>query len=123
MNGNKLFLDTNIILYLLGGDHTLAELLHEKNWYISFITQLELLGYEKLNEKEQQSITELLDQCLIIDINNAIKKKVIEIKRTTGLKLPDSIIVASAIYMDLPFITADKDFVKVPGIELILYER
>ena len=45
MSGNKLFIDTNIVLYLLNGDQTLAELLHEKQLYISFITELELLAY------------------------------------------------------------------------------
>jgi hypothetical protein len=30
MNGHKLFLDTNIILYLLGGDRTLASFLNQK---------------------------------------------------------------------------------------------
>lgn len=38
MNGSKLFLDTNIILYLLDGDETLAELLNGKQLYISIIT-------------------------------------------------------------------------------------
>ena len=36
MSGRKLFLDTNIILYLLNGDETLAELLNKKQLYISF---------------------------------------------------------------------------------------
>lgn len=44
MNGNKLFLDTNVILYLLGGDETLAIFLDKKQLYISVITELELLG-------------------------------------------------------------------------------
>ena len=41
MNGNNLFLDTNIILYLLNGDQTLADLLDGKKLYISVITELE----------------------------------------------------------------------------------
>ena len=48
MNGNKLFLDTNIILYLLNGDETLAELLNQKQLYISVITELELLAYKNI---------------------------------------------------------------------------
>lgn len=34
MNGNKLFLDSNIILYLLNGDETLAELLNGRQLYL-----------------------------------------------------------------------------------------
>ncbi|MCD4696513.1 MAG: hypothetical protein K8S16_09765 [Bacteroidales bacterium] len=45
MSGNSLFVDTNIILYLLSGNSTIADILHKKQIFISFITQLELLGY------------------------------------------------------------------------------
>ncbi len=61
MSGNDLFLDTNIILYLLNGDTTLADLLDQKRWYLSFITELELLGYNKLTLKDRKIIEELLD--------------------------------------------------------------
>lgn len=44
MNGNSILLDTNIVLYLLNGEETLIPLLEEKNLFLSFITQLELLG-------------------------------------------------------------------------------
>lgn len=45
MSGDKIFIDTNIAIYLLGGDTSLAAILHQKVLYVSFITQLELLGY------------------------------------------------------------------------------
>jgi len=32
MSGNKLFLDTNILLYLLQGDETLTEVLYNKQF-------------------------------------------------------------------------------------------
>jgi predicted nucleic acid-binding protein len=55
MNGNKVFVDTNIILYLFGGDKTIAELLNGKQIYISFITQLELLSYSKNTKNDFKS--------------------------------------------------------------------
>jgi len=60
MSGNKIFLDTNILLYLLGGDTTIAELLNGKQFYIAFITQLELLGYSELDSKQEEIIDVLL---------------------------------------------------------------
>jgi len=48
---------------------------------------------------------------------------VIDLKRKHRLKLPDSIIIATAIYLDLPLITADQEFKKVDQLNLILYER
>ncbi|MCB8999520.1 MAG: type II toxin-antitoxin system VapC family toxin [Bacteroidales bacterium] len=123
MNGNRLFLDTNIILYFLSGDETLAELLDGKQFYLSFITQLELLAYSGISGKEQKIIEELLNQCIIIDINTEIKIKVIEIRKKYKLKLPDSIISATSLYLDLPLITADSEFKLVKELNLIYYER
>jgi len=40
MNGNSVLLDTNIVLYLLGGDKVLAELLNQKKLYLSFISHI-----------------------------------------------------------------------------------
>jgi len=39
------FINTNIAIYLLDGDRSLADILHNKRLYLSFITQLELLDY------------------------------------------------------------------------------
>jgi predicted nucleic acid-binding protein len=123
MSGNKIFVDTNILLYLLSGDTTLAELLDRKQLYISVITQLELLGFPGLTKTNQKTIEELLHQCIIVDINADIKNLTIKIKRTTSVKLPDAIIMASALYMDLPIITADEDFKKSEEIDIIFYQR
>jgi predicted nucleic acid-binding protein len=123
MNGNKVFVDTNIILYLLGGDSTLAELLNGKQLYISFITQLELLSYSKSSKKELKIIQEFINQCVIIDISDEIKDKVIDLKRKYHYKLPDGIIIATALYLDLPLITADQDFKKAEQLNLIFYQK
>ena len=72
MNGNKLFLDTNIILYLLDGDETLAELLNDKQLYISLITELELLAFKGITEVEEQVIKSFVSQCKVISINSPI---------------------------------------------------
>ena len=123
MNGNKLFLDTNIILYLLNGDETLAELLNEKQLYISVITELELLAYKGITAKEEKVINEFVSQCKTITINSAVKQETIRIRKTYNTKLPDSIIIATALYLDLPLITSDIEFKKVDELALVLYEK
>ena len=122
MSGNKLFIDTNIVLYLLNGDQTLAELLHEKQLYISFITELELLAYQGITEGEQKIIEDFVNQCKVITLNNSIKKETIRVRKHYNTKLPDSIIIASALYLDLPLITSDVEFKKVEELTLIQYE-
>lgn len=123
MSGNKLFLDTNIILYFLSGDKTLAELLDGKQFYLSFISQLELLAFAGILKKDHKIIEELLSQCVIIDINSEIKLNGIDIRKKYKIKIPDSIIIATSLYLDLPLVTADSDFKKVEELNLIFYER
>ncbi len=122
MNGNKLFLDTNIILYLLAGDETLAELLNNKQIYISVITELELLAFKGISRAEENVIKDFVSQCRIISLNTAVKKESIRIRKEFNIKLPDSIIIASALYLDLPLVTADSGFKKVDELTLIFYE-
>lgn len=123
MNGSSIFIDTNTAIYLLNGDISLAEILDKKKLYLSFITQLELLSYPGITEKEKQQIQKMLEKCIIIDINNSIKNEVIRLRKTYMMKLPDCIVAASALYLDLPIITADKDFKKIKELNLMLYER
>ncbi len=65
MNGNNILVDTNIASYLLGGDSSLAELLENKNVYVSFITELELLGFKDISELEKLVIEDFLKDCII----------------------------------------------------------
>ena len=122
MSGINILLDSNIILYLLNGEKTLVTLLEDKRLYISFITQLEILGFKGISEKESRVIKSFLDECIIIDINPFIKETTIKLKRKYTIKLPDSIIMATSLFLNIPVITADTDFKKVKELELILFE-
>ena len=104
MNGNKIFIDTNTAIYLLNGDKTLAEVLNGKRIFISFISQLELLGYKMISDDEVETIKLMLDSFAIVDINDKIKSLVITLRRKYTIKLPDCIIAATAIYYDSPLI-------------------
>jgi predicted nucleic acid-binding protein len=55
MNCNSLLLDTNIVLYLLNGEETLIPILEDKQLYLSFITQLELLSFPGIGKSEVRS--------------------------------------------------------------------
>ncbi|MFA9391243.1 MAG: hypothetical protein ACERKD_15650 [Prolixibacteraceae bacterium] len=77
MNGNRILIDTNTAIYLLNGDFTLAAILDQKNINISFITQLELLGFKGVTEQSEKMINDLIENCVVIDINNSIKNEVI----------------------------------------------
>lgn len=123
MNGNKLLLDTNAVLYLLGGDETLATFLNGKDLYLSIISELELLSYKKISLREQKIITSFLAELKIENITEEIKRNAIEIRKNTNLKLPDCIIAATSITLDIPLITSDKQLSNLQGLNIILYEK
>src|ERR1700744_1959881 len=118
MNGKEILVDTNIILYLLSSSDTLEKYLQGKDIYLSFITELELIAAKNISIKDEQKITELLNDCSIIPLNNRIKEKYIEVRKKHSLKLPDAVIAATAIAFDFPLITADKQFRTVNGLHL-----
>ncbi len=122
MSGNSILIDTNIALYLLNGDNTIAELLDGKDVYLSFISELELLGFQDLRDEDLPLIEEFLNSCIIVDLNQAIKKITIELKRAQKIKLPDAIIAATSKYMNLPLISADQGFEKITELQFIKYE-
>lgn len=122
MNGNSVILDTNIVLYLLNGDQVLSELLNQKKLYLSFISQLELLGFKGITVKQQTEINKFIQECIVIDINEEIKKEVISLRKKSKLKLPDCIVLATARFLSLPLITSDQDFKSIPFTEIIIYE-
>ncbi|MCO6490531.1 MAG: type II toxin-antitoxin system VapC family toxin [Phaeodactylibacter sp.] len=122
MSGSSLLIDTNIALYLLNGDTTIAELLNGRDVHVSFVTELELLGFQDIKEEDRSIIEELLNNCIIVDLNQAIKRITIDLKQKYKLKLPDAIIAATSIYMNLPLISADKDFDRISDLQFIRYE-
>lgn len=122
MSGNSLFIDTNIALYLLAKDETLAELLDGRDVYISFITELELLGYKDIAQEDKKRLESFISDCIVIDINSEIKRNVIQLRSLHTIKLPDAIIASTALYLGLPLVTADKGFQKLEELALIIYE-
>ncbi len=123
MNGTDIFIDTNICIYLLDGDLILADMLQGQNLYISIITEMELLAYHGENTLANQPLANFLQSVSIINIEEKIKINAVKIRRQSKLKLPDSIVAASAVTYDLPLITADNGFKKVNYLDLILYQN
>lgn len=122
MSGNRIFVDTNILLYFLKGDQEVIEMLADKTPVISFITELELLSFPRITPDTESVIKGLLQNCIIIEMSLEIKELTIKFRRKSKLKLPDSIVAASAYYSKLPLLTADTDFRKLDELEIIIYE-
>ncbi len=122
MSGQNVLVDTNSFIYLLRGHSTAAEILIHKSIFISFISEIEPLSFQKSTEREAKLIEDILQNSHVIHSNPFISKIATFSRRNEGLKLPDAIIAASAKYLQLPLITADKKILKIPNFESIEYQ-
>jgi predicted nucleic acid-binding protein len=85
----------------------------------SFITELELLSGKDFYPDELESIKGFLSKQTIYGYVLSIKDIVINVRKEKRLKLPDAIIVATAIFLDIPLISSDKSLRNISGLKLI----
>lgn len=110
MNGKKVLLDSNIIIYLSKGSLDVDEILIDYDeFFISIITYMEVLGFQFDNQEEKELIEQLLAQFVIIQLGMEIAKEVISIKQKKKIKLPDAIIFATAKKNDCDLMTYNVD--------------
>jgi len=123
MSGGRVVIDTNIALYLLGGDRNLTAMLNGQNLIVSQITRMELLSFPDISRSELARVEVFLEAWPIEFLHPQIEKLAINIRRKHRLKLPDSIIAATAMHLDLPLMTADKRMERLlPEVQVVHYK-
>ncbi|MGZ8191556.1 MAG: type II toxin-antitoxin system VapC family toxin [Methylococcaceae bacterium] len=101
----SIVLDTNAVLYFLAG--RLAEPLPQADFYVSVITEIELLSYPLLKIEDEAEICSFLNDVTIIDLTEKVKQSAIAFRRQYRLKLPDALIVATAHSLSAELFTND----------------
>ncbi len=114
----KVLLDTNAIIYALNGKSVLPS----ADYLVSIITEIELLSYSKLSEKDKQNIENLLNNFEILNLCEKTKKITIDIRKKYGIKLPDSIICATAMAHSAILISNDIQLAKIKGLNAVSLE-
>lgn len=122
MSGNRLFVDTNIVVYLIQGNARLIKLLSEVDVTISFMTQIEVFAHPEMTEEKAAVFSEVMSVFDVIDITPDIKIETIRIRRDYKLKIPDAIIAASALVSNVPLLTADRAFNRLLNQDIILFD-
>ncbi len=57
-----------------------------------------------------------------VSIVSGIKSITKDLLQKVNIKLPDAIIAATSLYLDLPLLTFDSDFARVPELKLFILE-
>ena len=121
MNGSKYLADTNVLLYVIAGNTAVISYINEE-FYISEISEIELLGNKGITDIQLKYRSKIIDNCTVVGLSEYIKRITIQLKQNYTLKIPDAIIAATAIYLNIPLLTADKDFKKIKELDLILIQ-
>jgi len=119
MNGKKVLLDSNIIIYLSQGKIAVDDLIHENSaYFISVITFMEVLGYDFESTDEELTVRSLLNLFEIFYIDEKTSHRVIDIRRKNRVKLPDAVICATAIENGCILYTRDKQFLQINDLNI-----
>mgnify|MGYP001614575085 CR=1 FL=1 len=110
----KFLIDTNIIIYYL--DDKIPENKKEKvrrifetSFIISTISNIEILGWHKITDKERVKTEFFLSNASEIYLDEIVERQSIELKRNHNIETPDSIIGAAAILNNLTLVTRNED--------------
>lgn len=122
MSGSRLLLDSNVALYLLRGDRSAADAIDGQTVFISFITRMELLSKPGISAGELKKVEAFVNEWPMVELDRAIMDDAIRIRRAHRMKIPDAIIAATAKFLDVPLLTADRDFERLsPEVRVLMY--
>ncbi len=124
--GMKLLLDTNSIIALLNENGKVIEAIDAADdIFISIINELEFKSFSNLSLHDIELYDAFVSDISVLDLqtsNLSLRNKIIEIRNTSRLRLPDAIIAASAIMNNDVLVTGDKGFKKIEELQLRIIE-
>ncbi len=112
----KYLLDTNFIIGLHQFDNKVIDLIKSRKidyqqCAISVITYLEVLGFTGHTEEDKRTLANLLALFTCYELTQDIQQQTINLKQAHKIKLPDTIILATAQVHELELITFDKKLI------------
>jgi hypothetical protein len=116
-----ILLDTNVVIYLHGVqlDQAVAEKLRNSTLGTCNVIVAEVLGYKSIDPEDVKYFEDLFIAMKNHIFDKEVTNKVIELRQTTSIKLPDAIIAATALVNGLILWTHNTDdFKNVPKLQL-----
>ena len=104
-------LDTNVVIGLLNNRAAATALVGDAELdclAISQITRIELLSFHALSIEAEAQVQRFIRTVKVLELNDGIEAATIALRRRVRLKLPDSIIGATAQLYGLTLLTLDE---------------
>ncbi len=121
----KYLLDSNAAIDYIGGKLPVKAVawldgIIEADVSVSVINRIEILGFKPSDPSDFIPFDELLKTVDIIGLHEEIILQAIEIRRGHKIKLPDAIVAATALTLQLTVITRNiADFQKILDLEIV----
>jgi predicted nucleic acid-binding protein len=124
MSKPKFVLDSNVIIDFVKGKLGVGPSINLPNGgtlYISVISRIEALAYQKLSSAEEAQIRRLLKILKVVPLSKKVETFTILIRANTKRKLPDSIIAATAVSLGATLISRDPHLLNLnyPGLPVL----
>lgn len=123
--GEKYLIDTSGVIKYLTESFPVEGLLFmdeilDKESNISFISEIELLVWNPENPNDLKIYQSFVSESTVVGLQEGIIQETIRIRKSFKLKLPDALIVATALINDMVLIADnDKDFMLVPELKYV----
>jgi predicted nucleic acid-binding protein len=124
--GIKYLWDTNTAIYYLQklfpytAEVFMDTILLEFQPAIPVITEIELLCWKTAQEKDILVLNGFTSDAYVFELEQRIKLKTIELRKTHSIKLPDAIIAATSLVYGLTLLTRnERDFKNITGLQLV----
>ena len=103
----KYLVDTNIFIYHFNGESVATEFLLKNagDYFISFVTYIELLGFPDIDAEMSEKIENFLENIDLLSIDNSIMNQSIKNRKYKKIKLADNIIASTALTNNLTLVT------------------
>lgn len=96
-----MLLDSNILIYAAQPQHgSLREFIAEHSPAISLISKIEVLGYHHLGDADRPLLEDLFAAAELLPIDEIVVAEAIDLRQKRKMSLGDSIVAATALYMD-----------------------
>ena len=124
--GIKYIWDTNTVIYYLqqqfppSAEKFMDNLVDEARPVISAITEIELLCWKSATVKDSEVLNSFISDALVVELEQLIKYKAVDIRKKHKIKLPDAIIAATAVVYELILVSRNvSDFKNIEGLQVI----
>ena len=129
MERKNYLIDTNVAIYYFGlalsnKSEIFIDQIFGKQYSISVINRIELMGFKSLNGNESEALSSFISNSIIYDLEEDIILETIQIRKKYNIKLPDAIIAATCLVNNCSLVTNNiKDFDKITGLHLVKVDK